>query len=191
MPSATSYRCRYSRSLTTLHAQLAADLRSHRLGVFDDLLAEFGREIQGVAYLIVRNHADAEEIVLDTLVTAWKRSGSLRDPNALRPWLLRIATRHALSRRRRSIRAPWDHSTHLMSAEDPRFIDRIVLAEAMQRLPPKMRAAVVLHHYAGLTVPEVAAATGKSPNTIKSQLREAMARLRVALDVVPQGVEAR
>ena len=37
---------------------------------------------------------------MDTLVSAWKHVGSLREDAALRTWLLRIATRHALSRRR-------------------------------------------------------------------------------------------
>lgn len=123
---------------------------------------------------------------MDTLITAWRRAGDLRDDGALRTWLLRIATRHALSRRRR----PRHTSTSLelavpvsaASIDEP-SADRLVIAEALADLPPKMRAAVALHHYAGLSVPQVADAMGTSQNTTKSNLRDGMARLRVAFDV--------
>ncbi|MBA3779531.1 MAG: RNA polymerase sigma factor [Chloroflexi bacterium] len=164
-------------------AELAADLRAHRPGAVGDLLAQFGREIQGVAYLILRNHQDAEEIVIDTLLTAWKRSGDLRDDTALRAWLHRIATRHALSRRRRQRPVQsLDPSVSAPAAPGSQpSLDRLIVAEAMSGLPPQIRAAVALHHYAGLTVPEVAEAMGKSQNTVKSQLRIGLARLRTAL----------
>ena len=57
-------------------------------------------------------------------------------------------------------------------------------------LPPRTRAAVVLRYYADLPVDDVAAALGKSPNTIKTQLREALVMLRAALGE-PATVEAR
>lgn len=154
--------------------QLAADLRARRAGVIDDLLATYGRELQGVAYLIVRNHADAEEITMDTLVSAWKHAGSLREDAALRAWLLRVATRHALARRRRH--RPTQPLEALQpirarSADQP-SLDRMIVAEAMGELPPQMRAAVALRHYMGLSVPEVAQVMGKSVNTVKTHLRE-------------------
>ena len=61
----------------------------------DVLLARFGDEVQSVAYLIVRDRLDAEDIMADTLITAWRKGRDLRDPAALRPWLLRIATNKA------------------------------------------------------------------------------------------------
>lgn len=64
------------------------------------------------------------------------------------------------------------------SRSDQPSADRLVVAEALSKLPPKMRAAVALHHYAGLTVPQVAGVMGVSHNTVKSNLRDGMARLR-------------
>lgn len=128
-----------------------------------------------MAYLIVRNHADAEEVLMDTLVSAWKHAGSLRNDAALRTWLLRIATRQALSHRRRQ--RPTQSlepslSVRAGSADQP-SLDRLIVAEAMDQLPPQMRAAVALRHFAGLSVPEVASVMGKSVNTVKTHLREA------------------
>ncbi len=173
-----------------LTARLATDLRAQRPEVIAELLDAFGRELAGVAFLIVRNHADAEEIVMDTLITAWWRANDLRDDGALRTWLLRIATRHALSRRRR--RQHVTTALHLAvplpaAPTDEPSVDRLLIAEALSDLPPKMRAAIALHHCAGLSVPEVAGVLGTSQNTIKSNLRDAMARLRAAFDVPGKG----
>jgi RNA polymerase sigma factor (sigma-70 family) len=58
---------------------------------------------------------------------------------------------------------------------------RVALLDGIDRLPPRMRAAVVLRYYADLSVDECARALGKSPNTVKAQLQEALDRLRSAL----------
>jgi RNA polymerase sigma factor (sigma-70 family) len=58
---------------------------------------------------------------------------------------------------------------------------RLTLLDGIDALPVQMRAAVVLRYYADLSVDEVAAALGKSPNTIKAQLQTALDRLRVHL----------
>lgn len=119
------------------------------------------------------------------MVTAWRKGNDLRDPNALGAWLLRIATRHALTRRRRvgaTLPLLPDHAARLVGAATP-SIDGVALRDALATLPPRMRAAVVLHYYADLTVDGVATALERSPNTIKSQLREGLARLREHLDI--------
>lgn len=56
------------------------------------------------------------------------------------------------------------------------------MADALAELPERMRAAVALHHVAGLSVRETAQAMGTSENTVKSHLRDGMRRLRLALD---------
>ena len=77
-------------------------LRDRRVEALGDLLALHGREIQSVAYLILRDRQLAEDVTIETLLTAFERGGSIRDDSALRPWLLRVATNKALSARRRS-----------------------------------------------------------------------------------------
>lgn len=120
---------------------------------------------------------------MDTFVSAWKHAGSLRNDAALRVWLLRIATRQALSRRRRHRPTePLESIGVLSRPTNQPSLDRLIVAEAMETLPPQMRAAIALRHYIGLSVPEVATAMGKSVNTVKTHLREGMNRLRTALD---------
>jgi RNA polymerase sigma-70 factor, ECF subfamily len=156
-------------------------LRERRIDTLAGLLDTYGREIQGVAYLILRDRALAEDVTIETLLTAFDRGGSIRDEAAVRPWLLRVAANKALSTRRSGARV-----VHLAVLPDiggvadpaPEAIDRIALLQAVDTLPIQMRAAVVLRYYADLPVEGVAAALGKSPNTIKAQLKTALERLR-------------
>ena len=158
-------------------------LRRRRPEALDDLLAMYGREIQAVAYLILRDRAAAEDIVVETLLTALDRAGSLRDERALRSWLLRIATNHALGMRRSNAKVVRLHVVPERSGFDfgASSTDRVALLAGLEALPPAMRAAVVLRYYADLPVDEVATALGKSPNTIKAQLQTALDRLRLSL----------
>jgi RNA polymerase sigma-70 factor (ECF subfamily) len=161
---------------------LVAELRQRHADALDVLLRQHGAEIQAVAYLILRNEHDAEETLADTLLTAWRKIDTLRDPDRLRPWLLTTATRIALRRRRpfRPHVVSLDAATEMPSA-DPSPIDRLALQEAINLLPTRMRAVLALHDVADLPTSEIAVALGRSENTIKSQLREARARLRQAL----------
>jgi RNA polymerase sigma-70 factor (ECF subfamily) len=156
-------------------------LRGHRPEVLGDLLEQYGREIQGVAYLILRDRAAAEDVVVETLLAAFDHGETLRDANALRPWLLRIAANRALAVRRSGGRVV---QLHVVPDRAARAIDedeRLTLLSVIDRLAPRMRAAIVLRYYADLPVRDVAEALGTSENTVKTQLREALEQLRLAL----------
>jgi RNA polymerase sigma-70 factor (ECF subfamily) len=159
-------------------------LRRRRPQTLADLLDAHGREIQAVAFLILRDRAAAEDVTIETLLTAFEKGGSIRDDNALRAWLLKVASNKALAIRRRTTRlvaldllpdrpAPGDLGTDAATS--------LSLLAGVAELPPAIRAAVVLRYYSDLTVEQVAATLGKSPNTIKAQLQTALDRLRRSL----------
>ena len=157
-------------------------LRRGEPEVLADLLDQYGKDIQGVAYLILRNTSDAEDVLMDTLVAALERGSSLRDPAALRRWLLKIATNLALGRQRRFRRVTW---LQLMPDSPGPAVDTtefVALAQGLAALPIRTRAAVVLHYYVDLPVAEIATVMGTSRNTVKTQLRTGLARLREVLD---------
>lgn len=159
-------------------------LRRRRPETLGDLLETYGRELQSVAFLILRDRAEAEDVVIETLLTAFERGGDIRDERALRAWLLRVATNHALGVRRRSGRVVRLDIVPDRAAAGDLGSDsstRIVLLDGIADLPIQMRAAVVLRYYADLGVDEIAATLGKSPNTIKAQLQTALDRLRIHL----------
>ena len=171
-------------------------LRRQRPETLADLLATYGRELQAVAYLILRDRADAEDVVIETLLTAFEKGGSIRDERALRAWLIRVATNHALGERRRSTRIVRLEVVPDRAARGDLGVDsstKLVLLDGIADLPLQMRAAVVLRYYADLSVDEIASTLGKSPNTIKAQLQVALDRLRLHLAEPgdPSLVEAR
>jgi RNA polymerase sigma factor (sigma-70 family) len=158
-------------------------LRHGRPEALADLLDRYGRDMQAVAYLILRDRAAAEDVVADSLIAALEHGHRLRDDDSLRPWLLRIATNKALRTRERSARVvELDVVADVASSiAGPGADEALALWHAVQALPPRMRAAIGLRYYLGLPVDEVASVLDVSPNTIKSQLKTALAHLRVAL----------
>jgi RNA polymerase sigma-70 factor (ECF subfamily) len=160
-------------------------LRRRRPETLGQLLETYGRELHAVAYLILRDRLEAEDVVIETLLTAFERGGSIRDERALRAWLLRVAANQALGRRRRTARlvrlevAPEAAGPRDLASDSS---TRLTLLDGVDSLPRQMRAAVVLRYYADLSVDEVATVLGKSPNTIKAQLQTALDRLRAHLE---------
>lgn len=148
--------------------------------------AAFEREapvLLAAARAITSDRSEAEDLVQTTFELAIRRVHQLRDPNALRAWLLTIQTREAFRTIRRLRR-----TLHVSggvpegSVEPLAMADHIAIRDALRALPPRMRAAIVLHHMVGMTVPQVAQAVGRSENTIKSQLKDGLTRLREGLD---------
>ena len=159
-------------------------LRRHRPETLADLLDTYGREIQAVAYLILRDRPEAEDVTIETLLTAFERGGEIRDERALRAWLLRVATNKALGLKRKSVRIVRIEAVPDRAGPDDlgtTSSTRLALLDGVAELPLQIRAALVLRYYADLSVDEVAATLGKSPNTIKAQLQTALDRLRIHL----------
>ena len=132
---------------------------------------------------LLRNEADARDLVQTTLEIASRKASDLRDPTALRSWLLAIQVREAFRLRRRLGRlvhlSPEIAESSFSSGPDA---DVIALRTALPKLPPRARAAVVLHYLAGLPVSEVARAMSISENTTKGHLKAGLARLREELE---------
>jgi RNA polymerase sigma-70 factor, ECF subfamily len=134
------------------------------------------------ARAVLLDDADAQDVVQTTLELAWRHRSTLRDPAAGRGWLLRIQMREAFRWRRRLGRlVRLDAGVVEIPGPSVAPADTVAIRDALRRLPPRVRAAVVLHHMVGLPVAEVAGALGTSPNTVKTQLRVGLGRLRKEL----------
>ena len=134
------------------------------------------------ARALVRDESDARDLVQTTLEIATRKAGDLRDPGSMRAWLLTIQTREAFRLRRRLARVI---RLNPQIAEIPTTpgpnADVIAVHAALSQLPPRARAAVVLHYLGGLPVADVASAMGISENTAKGHLKAGLARLREEL----------
>jgi RNA polymerase sigma-70 factor (ECF subfamily) len=174
--------------MSGLEAVQAAPATSAGL-VTGELAIEFGAALErqtpillASARALIRNEADARDLVQTTLEIASRRIGELRDPFALRSWLLAIQVREAFRLRRRLARFMHLAPTVLELQGSPGpDSDVIALRAALPKLPPRARAAVVLHYLGGLSVAEVARAMKISENTTKGHLKAGLARLREEL----------
>jgi RNA polymerase sigma-70 factor, ECF subfamily len=130
--------------------------------------------------------ADPEDLVQATFELAVRNVAGLQRPEALWPWLVTIQTREAFRLRRRLRTAvsfgsggDSERGFHAGSGSDP--ATSADLRDALRRLPTRVRAAVVLHYMADLSVAETALALGVSENTVKSQLKTGLRRLRESM----------
>ncbi|GAA0976831.1 RNA polymerase sigma-E factor [Nocardioides aquaticus] len=129
------------------------------------------------ATLITGDHHDAEEVVQVALVKAvphWSRL--VGDPE---PYVRRIVARECVSRwRRRRWREESRSELPERAAAGPERDAALDLRLALGRLAPRQRAVLVLRYFDDLTERETAAALGIAVGTVKSQARDALARLR-------------
>jgi RNA polymerase sigma-70 factor (ECF subfamily) len=150
----------------------------------DELLAELRPLLVRTVRLVVGAGAwEAEDAAQDALLDVTRALESLRDPDAVRAWALRIATRRALKAARRQRLLQLGRSVpaapELAVEADTRTAD---LKRAFDRLPPRLRAVAVLRLYVGLSEQEASAVLGCAVGTVKSQLHEARRRLVAALE---------
>ncbi len=144
-----------------------------------DGLAAHGPVLLATARLITLDHDEAQDLVQTTFEIAIRNADRLRDPGALRAWLLHVEVREAfrLVRRLRRLVA-LDGRVAEVAVAGPDLAQRTDVRAGLGKLPPRIRAAIALHHLAGLSVEETARAMGVTENTVKSQLKTGLARLR-------------
>jgi len=141
------------------------------------------------AYLLLGDHAEAEDLVQSALAKTYASWHRVRDLNAASGYARTTMVNTASSWfRRRSWRNERPAESLPEESRDQDLTDRPLLIDALAQLPPRQRAAIVLRYYEDLSVAQTAAALGCSEGTVKSQTSDALARLRALLGdaVVPQ-----
>ena len=125
-----------------------------------------------------RSDADAQDAVQQALENAWRHRERV-DVSGFRPWLVRIVInecKSALRKRRRFFST--DRLYDVTQRTPP---PDLVLADALERMPEKLRTPLLLHHMEGFSLEEIAAATGVPRTTVANRLFRARRALREAL----------
>lgn len=146
--------------------------------------------LQRTAYLMVGDLQLAQDLVQEALTKTYVAWPRLRDPQNAEAYARRVLTTTAIDwfRRRSSAERPTDTMPERRTAM-PDVDTRLVLWEAVQALPPRQRAAVVLRFYEDLTEAQTAAAMECAVGTVKSQVSVALAKLRAALGDDPDSLQ--
>lgn len=165
-----------------VEATLAGDRQA--FGVF---VERETRAVYRACLRILGRPQDAEDVTQESFVAAYQAIGGYRGDGPLRGWLLRIATRQAfrrLAQRRPTVDVDAVPEPFLADSrtDPPRLVValelRSELRDAVAELPPPYREVVALRFFAELSLAEVAEATGRPINTVKTHLRRGLERLR-------------
>lgn len=131
---------------------------------------------------MTRDRPLAQDVVQETLISAWKSFGTFDSDRPLKPWLMRILVNHIrmYKRRKRPETSAWSQSIDAAaSSTDMDLVEsRDTLRRALASLTEDQREVVVLRYFTGFTVPEIAQATRRRQGTVRSRLQRAIERMR-------------
>src|SRR6476659_2165993 len=172
---------------------------------FASLVEPFRRELELHCYRLLGSVQDAEDLVQETLLAAWRGLNGFEERASLRSWLYRIATNRSLnairergrrpatentmrpSRTRRAVEPSWLEPFPDSALPDPapgpeaRYEQReaiqLSFIVALQQLPARQRAALVLRDVLGFHTDEAASILETTPQSVKAALQRARATL--------------
>jgi RNA polymerase sigma-70 factor (ECF subfamily) len=144
---------------------------------------------------LVKNPAEAEDLTQDTFLRAYRHGDSLRDPEAVRGWLYRIATHVCLDRLRQRkplisldgeegearVAPPVSQSPSPLDVSERKETSACV-QRCLDFLPDKYRAVILLHEAHSLTAPEIADLLGVTLTTVKIRLHRARHKLQQVME---------
>jgi RNA polymerase sigma-70 factor (ECF subfamily) len=179
---------------------MAAMIGDYSLGWFDaesacdevditNLVATYSGLLYRVAYSILRQPAEAEDVVQETFLRVMEQKRRLSEIREPKQWLVRIAWNLALDRKRRVTPAQMDEVTSSTLVSGDRAVDE-VLAESLQlktvvaaldRLPEIERKVLLLSAVEELTTAEIAGVVGRSESSVRSIAFRARQRLQERL----------
>ncbi len=180
-------------------------LRRARLGdfsAFEALVSRFQQRTYGLAWHILGQRQDAEDVVQQTFLSILEHLDTFREESSVATWVLRIATNHALKilRKRRGLptvsldvstdrddEARLPHPDYIAQwREAPEVLAqraevRHLLEQALAELDDKYRLVFILRDVEGLSVRETAQALGLTESAVKVRLLRARLMLRERL----------
>lgn len=174
-------------------AALVRAVADGRPEAVEELFDRYGGMLLGLARKVVKDPADAEEVLQETFVHVWNRAGSY-DParSSVATWLVLITRSRAIDRVRTKNVVDRTHTAVQKEAgpehESARGASLVLDRERRQRvrselqaIPEEQRTVLELAFYHGLTQREIAERTGIPLGTVKTRTLLAMNKLRKAL----------
>lgn len=154
---------------------------------FDRLFQLLQEPLYRYIFSLVGARALAEDILQEVFILIYRKIRWLREPDLLRPWVYRIATREAFKQLKRERR--WSDKTEdevvLLDLPAPSRDELApeLVAQLVARLSPASRAVVVLHYLHEMPLAEIAEVMGVAVGTVKSRLAYGLDLMRRQLSV--------
>lgn len=170
-------------------ARVIARVQDGDAEAYDVLVSKYLRRVVSIAFGIVRNAQDAEDLAQEAFVKAYQSIGRFRTADPFGPWIYRIVTNLALDvvKHRRKFRheeiGEAEPAARRDDAELPAMSNDIAsrIDAALRELPEMQGVVARLHLVEELEHAEIAAVTGLSAGTVRSHLSLARAKLKEKL----------
>ncbi len=176
----------------TTEASLLARCQQGDVAAFEELYRQHATRLYSLAYRMVGSTSEAEDLLQEIFLLAYRKLRNFRGESALATWLYRLAMNQCLDHLRSKAAKMADATVSLEHgpSNGPRIdppapeemtVSRLDLERAVARLPEGCRAAFVLHDVEGFGHHEIAEILGIADGTSRSQVHKARLRLRELL----------
>jgi len=194
MPGKLSILASAQNGVSDEDARILRGLRSGIEDAYEELIARYQGGVYGIVFRLLGNQSDASDVVQEVFLKVFRSVGSFREQSSLRTWIYRIAVNEAHNHRRwfsrhccREVAVEEDPGDSLKSAADPgrspfeqalERENRTLIEQALDRINPVFRTAVVLRDIENLSYEEIADILQVSLGTVKSRILRGRDALR-------------
>jgi len=185
--------------LTLNEEDLIRGLKAGDASTFKELFDDYSSLVFNVALRMLQNKEDAEDVTQDVFIQALKSFKEFRGESKLSTWFYRIAVNTSLNFQRKKKRERWlSLDFGWDESDDPREVAsadvnpqdnmerneiELVVQKAINSLPKRQRAALILYYYEGLSYDEISKVLGVSISSVESRLHRAKQALALKLSV--------
>ncbi len=166
---------------------------------FEELVNRYKKSVYFLTYRMVHDHEDAADLSQETFLKAYQGLRKFKRQSSFHTWLYRITVNLCINHLRKKRSRQYVELEHTHSVEYPEILEDLELEElqtmvndAVNELPEKQRAAVILRIYHGLSHKEISDILGCSVGTVKANYFHAIRNLRKSLQFrkdVEEGIE--
>jgi RNA polymerase sigma-70 factor, ECF subfamily len=159
--------------------QLIARISEKDREAFQELYLDYHRRLTRFLSRLLRNPADAEEIVNDTLWIVWTKACEFRGASRVSTWIFGIAYRRSLKRLRTALRYERAMRREILESDATEYVDskageeREAIAYALAQLNSEQRLVLEFAYFLGYSCAEIAEILGAPVNTVKSRMLHA------------------
>lgn len=147
---------------------------------FCECIRQNENAMYSLAYSIVRNDADAAEVLSESVYRAYKNLESIKNPKAFKTWILRIVHNTAVELIRRNSKTVLTYEIP-PTPDNECFESSFDLRNAVESLKQPYRTVVILFYYENLSISKIAQITDSNSVAVKKQLSRARNMLKESL----------
>jgi RNA polymerase sigma-70 factor (ECF subfamily) len=161
---------------------------------FAELVRRYKKKVYSVAYRMLENHPDADEVTQETFVRIYEKRRELKTVSYFSGFILRVATNYAIDllRRRQKRFISMEDETEMLPSVEAEMTEKTLapdraleneelstlINKAIGMLPPRQKMTVILHDVEGYSMTEAAMAMGCPEATVRSNLHVARTKLK-------------